>query len=142
MIRILIADDHDVVRSGLRELLETQPNWQVVGEASNGKEAVSKAVETKPDVAVIDYSLPMLNGLDVTRQIREHVPKTEILVFTMHDNDALIQEALNEFLEIVSRNKTYKDEAARKAMVALFSVVGERSDLANQYRRKLASVLY
>ena len=94
MIRILIADDHDVVRSGLRELLETQPNWQVVGEASNGKEAVSKAVETKPDVAVIDYSLPMLNGLDVTRQIREHVPKTEILVFTMHDNDALIQEAL------------------------------------------------
>ena len=95
MIRILIADDHDVVRSGLRHLLKAHPNWDVVAEATNGREAVSKAVETKPDIAVIDYSLPMLNGLEVTRQIRARLPKTEVLIFTMHDNDMLIQEALS-----------------------------------------------
>ena len=90
MIRILIADDHDVVRSGLRHLIESQPNWQVVAEASDGKEAVQKALETKPDVAVIDISLPLVNGLEATRQIRAALPDTEVLSFTMHDNESLI----------------------------------------------------
>ncbi|TMJ74300.1 MAG: response regulator transcription factor, partial [Alphaproteobacteria bacterium] len=94
MIRILIADDHDVVRSGLRQLLEVHPNWDVVAEASNGREAVAKAVETKPDIAVVDYSLPMLNGLEVTRRIRARLPKTEVLIFTMHDNEMIVEEAL------------------------------------------------
>jgi DNA-binding NarL/FixJ family response regulator len=93
MLHILIADDHDVVRSGLRLLLEAQPNWEIVGEASNGRAAVSKAIELRPDVAVIDYSLPMLNGLEVTRHILERAPRTEVLIFTMHDNEVLIQEA-------------------------------------------------
>jgi len=93
MIRILIADDHEVVRSGLRLLLEAQPNWEIVGEASNGRAAVTKAVELRPDVAIIDYSLPMLNGLEATRHIRDRVSKIEILMFTMHDNEVLIQEA-------------------------------------------------
>jgi DNA-binding NarL/FixJ family response regulator len=86
MIRILIADDHDVVRSGLRHLIESQPNWQVVAEASDGQEAVQKALETKPDVAVIDFSLPLVNGMEATRQIRAALPHTEVLSFTMHDN--------------------------------------------------------
>src|SRR5215510_14063098 len=94
MIRILIADDHDVVRSGLRRTVEAQPNWQVVAEAADGKEAVEKALETKPDVAVIDYSLPLINGVDATRQIRSAQPTTEVLIFTMHDNETLIQEVL------------------------------------------------
>ena len=67
--RILIADDHAVVRSGLRALLEMQPGWIVVAEANDGRDALAKAVETKPDVAIIDYSLPQLNGAEVTRQI-------------------------------------------------------------------------
>ena len=87
MIRMLIADDHDVVRSGLRHIIEAQPNWQVVAEAGDGKEAVQKALETKPDVAVIDYSLPILNGAEATRQIRAALPQTEVLIFTMHDNE-------------------------------------------------------
>jgi len=74
--RILIADDHAVVRSGLRTILEAHPNWEVVAEASNGKEAISKAIESEPDVAVIDYSLPIVNGIEVTRQIRARLPKT------------------------------------------------------------------
>ena len=70
MTRILIADDHDVVRSGLRAVLDAQPNWQVVAEAADGKEAICKAIESKPDIAVVDYSLPLINGIEVTRQIR------------------------------------------------------------------------
>ena len=94
MTRILIADDHAVVRSGLRAILEAHPNWEVVAEASDGKEAISKAVEAQPHVAIIDYSLPLVNGIEVTLQIRARLPKTEILIFTMHDNQALIEELL------------------------------------------------
>jgi len=92
--RILIADDHDVVRSGLRTLLESHAGWSVVAEAADGKTAVLKALETQPDIAVLDYSMPLLNGVEATRQIRKRNPKTEVLVFTMHDNDALVGEVL------------------------------------------------
>jgi DNA-binding NarL/FixJ family response regulator len=92
--RLLIADDHEVVRSGLRLILEAQEGWDVVAEASDGMEAVAMAVETKPDVAIIDYSLPRLNGLEATRQIRARVPTAEVLIFTMHDSDILRSEAL------------------------------------------------
>ena len=95
MTRILIADDHDVVRSGLRSILESHPDWEVVAEAADGKEAIIKAVETKPDVAVVDYSLPLINGIEVTRQIRRRLPRTEVLIFTMHDNEELIYELLS-----------------------------------------------
>ena len=94
MVRILIADDHEVVRFGLRKILETRADWEVVAEASDGREAVAMATETKPDVCVVDYSLPLMNGLEVTRQIRARVPKTEILIFTMHDNEMLVQGLL------------------------------------------------
>jgi DNA-binding NarL/FixJ family response regulator len=83
-----------VVRSGLRNILEAQPGWQIVAEAADGKDAVQKAVETKPDVSIIDYSLPLLNGIEATRQIRARLPRTEILIFTMHDNESLVQELL------------------------------------------------
>jgi DNA-binding NarL/FixJ family response regulator len=94
VIRILIADDHAVVCSGLRAILEAHANWEVVAEASDGKEAISKAIDAQPDIAIIDYSLPIVNGIEVTRQIRARLPKTEVLIFTMHDNQALIEELL------------------------------------------------
>ena len=87
MTRILIADDHEVVRDGLRKLLEAHPNCEVVAEAVDGREAVAKALEVTPDIAVVDYSLPLLNGVEVTRQIRSRLPKTEVLIFSMHDNE-------------------------------------------------------
>ena len=93
-IRILVADDHEVVRSGLKAILEARPGWQVVAEAGDGKEAILKAVEAKPDIAIVDYSLPVMNGVEATRQIRARAPMTEILIFTMHDSDALLDEAL------------------------------------------------
>jgi DNA-binding NarL/FixJ family response regulator len=94
MTTILIADDHDVVRRGLRMLVETRPAWQVVAEARDGKGAVSDAFRVKPDVAIIDYGLPQLNGIEVARQIRHHLPRTEILIFTMYNTDDILLHAL------------------------------------------------
>jgi DNA-binding NarL/FixJ family response regulator len=93
--RILIADDHAVVRSGLRTVLEAQPGWIVVAEAGDGRDAVAKALETKPNVAIIDYSLPLLNGAEVTRQIHSRLPSVEVLIFTMHDSDSLLADILS-----------------------------------------------
>jgi DNA-binding NarL/FixJ family response regulator len=91
---ILIADGHHVVRSGLRALLSQQSTWQVVADAANGKEAVEQAIKTKPDVAIVDYSLPILNGADVTRQIRRGSPATEVLIFTSRDDSSVVQDVL------------------------------------------------
>jgi DNA-binding NarL/FixJ family response regulator len=115
MIRILIADDHHVVRSGLRTILDAQPNWEVVAEAADGKEAVLKAIETKPDIAVLDYSLPLINGIEATRQIRAHLPKTEVLIFTMHDNETLIQDVM----KAGARGYLLKSDATRDLMAAI-----------------------
>ena len=94
MIRLLLADDHDVVRSGLRSILEERPGWTVVAEASDGKQAVQKSINEKPDVAILDYSLPLINGIEATRQIRVRAPTVEVLIFTMHDNETLLRELL------------------------------------------------
>jgi DNA-binding NarL/FixJ family response regulator len=94
MTRILIADDHDVVRSGLRAILGDQPGWEVVAEAEDGRQAVEFAAKTQPDVAILDYQLPLLNGIDATRQIRALQPRTEVLIFTMYGSEPLIRELL------------------------------------------------
>jgi DNA-binding NarL/FixJ family response regulator len=94
MTTILIADDHDVVRRGLRMLLETRPAWSVVAEARDGKGAVASAFRCRPNVAIIDYGLPQLNGIEAARQIRHHLPDTEILIFTMHNSDDILLHAL------------------------------------------------
>lgn len=94
MTTILIADDHDVVRRGLKALLETRAAWRVVAEARNGKEAVNAAFRMRPEVAIIDYGLPQLNGVEAARQIRHHLPGTEVLIFTMHNTDDILLHAL------------------------------------------------
>src|SRR5260221_9850799 len=91
-LRILIADDHDIVREGLRSLLSAQPGWEVCGEAVNGREAVAQARQLGPDVAILDFSMPELNGLDAARQIRKTLPRTEVLILTMHDLEELARE--------------------------------------------------
>jgi DNA-binding NarL/FixJ family response regulator len=91
--RILIADDHEVVRAGLKATLEAH-GCHVVAEARDGSEAVAKALITKPDVAIIDHSLPVMNGIEATRQIRARVPDTEVLAFAMHDGDDLVSDLL------------------------------------------------
>jgi DNA-binding NarL/FixJ family response regulator len=93
-LRILIADDHALMRRGTRALLEARHGWRVVGEAANGREAAEKAIKLKPDVAVVDISMPELDGVEVARQIREAVPDTKVLVLTMHESDQMVQRAL------------------------------------------------
>jgi DNA-binding NarL/FixJ family response regulator len=94
-LRILIADDHGLVRRGAREVLHSQPGWKVVGEAANGFEAVQKAIELKPDVAVVDIGMPDLDGVEAVRQIRDAVPETKVLVLTMHESDQMVRRALD-----------------------------------------------
>jgi len=93
-ISILIADDHAVVRRGLRALLETQSQWRIVGEASNGREAVEKAAALNPQVVILDIGMPKLNGMDAAALIFKANPKTRILMLTMHAAEALIQQTL------------------------------------------------
>ena len=118
MIRILVADDHYIVREGLRAILEAQPGWQVVAEAADGKEAILKAIATTPDIAVLDYSLPLINGLEVTRQMRSRLPKTEVLLFTMHDNETLIENSL----KVGVRGYVLKTNARRYLIEAIESL--------------------
>jgi DNA-binding NarL/FixJ family response regulator len=94
LVRILLADDHDVVRKGLRGLLEGNPTWQVCGEANNGRDAVRLAMDLKPDVTVLDLEMPGLSGLEATRQIKKELPDVEVLIFTMHETNQLICDAL------------------------------------------------
>jgi DNA-binding NarL/FixJ family response regulator len=91
----LIADDHGLIRRGVRTVLQARRGWKVVGEAANGREAVEKAIKLKPDVAVLDISMPELDGLEVTRQIRESVPNVKVLVLTMHESDQMVRRALD-----------------------------------------------
>jgi len=94
-LRILVADDHELVRRGIRGLLCARRGWTVVGEAMNGREAVEKVNRLKPDVAILDISMPDLDGLQATRRIRDAVPTTEVVVLTMHESDQMVRRVLD-----------------------------------------------
>jgi DNA-binding NarL/FixJ family response regulator len=93
--RILVADDHDVVRQGLRSLIQEQPQWKIIAEVKDGRNAVAKTSELKPDIAILDISMPSLNGLDATRQILKLNTHTKILILSMHDSEQVIENVLN-----------------------------------------------
>jgi DNA-binding NarL/FixJ family response regulator len=113
--RILLADDHEVVRAGLRALLEEQSGWEVVAEAVDGRDAVEKASKLKPDAVVIDIAMPSLNGLEAVRQIVKAVPSTKVLVLTMYDSDPLIQQVL----QAGARGYLLKSDAGRDLVSAI-----------------------
>jgi len=131
--RILLADDHEVVRSGLRAVLEAHEGWEVVAEAGNGKDAIAQAIESKPDVAIIDYSLPIMNGIEATRQIRARLPGTEILIFTMHDSDAL----LGELLEAGARAYLLKSDAKQYLIAAVESLTDHKPFFTGRVSERL-----
>ena len=113
--RLIIVDDHDAIRRGVRTLIESRPNFQVVGEASNGREAIELAIATRPDIAILDYSLPELNGLDLAYQLKKQSPHIEILIYTMHDREDVIIEILRAGV----RGFVLKSDTERHLVAAL-----------------------
>jgi DNA-binding NarL/FixJ family response regulator len=112
---ILVADDHEVVRKGLVALLHAQPEWQVCGEAAEGREAVEKAFQLDPDVVILDIGMPHLNGLEATRQILKTNPQARVLILTLHDSDHVVREVLNAG----ARGFLLKSDAGRDLVAAV-----------------------
>jgi DNA-binding NarL/FixJ family response regulator len=145
-MRILIADDHEIVREGTRMLLQHEPGWEVCGVAKTGREAVEQAKKLHPDIVVLDMGMPELNGLDAARQIKRALPKTELLIFTAHEREELIREVfeagvksyilkadagshLIEAIRSLSQHKPYFTTKVAEVLFAKFSngSAGERT---------------
>jgi DNA-binding NarL/FixJ family response regulator len=114
-LHLLIVDDHEVVRRGLRVLIESHPGWEVCGEAVSGREAVEKAKKLTPDVVVMDLAMPELNGLEATRQILKAAPRTRVLILTMHESEQLVREVL----EAGAQGYVLKSDAGRDLVAAI-----------------------
>jgi DNA-binding NarL/FixJ family response regulator len=114
-LRILIADDHDLMRRGLRTLLESRPGWTICAEASTGREAVAKAEELRPDIVIMDITMPELNGVEAARRILKVSPSTEILILSVHHSDQLIREILAAGV----RGYIVKSDSDRDLLVAV-----------------------
>jgi len=132
VVRILVADDHEVVRKGLLALLAQRPDWQICAEATNGREAVKLALKFRPNVAIIDLSMPELNGLEATRQIRHEVPETEVLVFSMYENEQFVRD----LLAAGARGYVLKSDVATQLITAIETVARHKpfftSDVAEK----------
>ncbi len=113
--RIFLADDHEVVRNGIRSILMTQPGWEICGEASNGREAVEKVAALKPDVIILDIGMPELNGLEATRQIIKAQETAKVLVLTVHESHQVVREVL----DAGARGYILKSDAGRDLLVAV-----------------------
>lgn len=113
--RILLADDHEIVRRGLRTLLQKKNDWEVCGEAQDGVEAIEQAERLKPDAVIIDIGMPKLNGLDATRKIMAALPQTRVLVLTLYDSEETVQQVL----EAGARGFMLKSDAAQDLLAAV-----------------------
>jgi DNA-binding NarL/FixJ family response regulator len=132
-MRILVADDHGIVRSGIRLLLERQPDLEVVAEAQDGVEAVDRAIALAPDVCVLDVAMPRLTGLQASRQIRAHRPDTQVLMLSMHDDERYIFEALQSG----ASGYVLKREADHELVAAVRAVGNGEAFLTNAAARPL-----
>jgi DNA-binding NarL/FixJ family response regulator len=121
-LRILLADDHEIVRRGLCALLQRHEGWEICGEASDGREAVQKAKQLKPDVVIVDIGMPNLNGLETTRQLVQHDPSFRVIVLTVTDADQVIREAL----DAGARGFVLKSDAARDLVSAIEALQSKR----------------
>lgn len=163
-LRILLADDHTVVRQGLRKVLEARPEWQVVAEAGDGREAVRLAEETAPDVAILDVAMPLLNGIEAVRQIARKVPSTRTLVLSMHADEAYVTQMLRagaagyllkdsadvdllQAVEVVSTGKSFFSPAIARVIADDYvrqladRGVSDRFELLSQREREIFQLI-
>jgi len=117
-VRILLADDHTILRDGIRSLLEDEPDMLVIGEAEDGRTTVKMACQLKPDVVLMDIAMPLLNGLEATRQIKRECPQVNVLILTMHENEEYIRQVLASG----AMGYILKDAAARELLEAIHAV--------------------
>lgn len=122
-LRILIADDHEIIRRGLKALLCSRPGWVICAEAATGREAISKAEEHRPDIVVMDIAMPVLNGLEATRRIRKMLPQTQVVVLSLHYSDQLVREVLDSG----ARSYILKSDASRDLFQAIEALAKHRT---------------
>lgn len=122
-LRLLIGDDHTLFRQGLRKILEGRPEWQVVAEAGDGREAVRQTIALQPDVVLLDIGMPMLNGIEATRQIVRRLPAVRVLILSMHSEEAYVVQAL----QAGARGYLLKDSAAEDLLLGTAAVAAGRS---------------
>jgi DNA-binding NarL/FixJ family response regulator len=123
VLRILVADDHEVARKGVRSLLEEQSGWEVCGEARDGREAVDQATQLRPDILLLDIGMPNLNGLDAARQILASDPEARILILTIHDSEQVVREVL----AAGARGFLLKSDAGRDLIAAVEALQNRRT---------------
>jgi DNA-binding NarL/FixJ family response regulator len=133
-LRLLIADDHEIVREGLRSLLELQ-GWKVVAEAVNGEDAVKKAKETNPDIAIMDIRLPGMDGIEAARQILQNGKQTKVLMLTMHDSKEFVRKAI----EIGAQGYIWKAESSQEVVVAVKALSQNKTYLSSKVLDKILS---
>jgi DNA-binding NarL/FixJ family response regulator len=153
-LRILVADDHDLVRRGLKMLLEAHPGWKICAEAQTGREAVAMAEEMRPDIAIMDISMPELNGIEAARKIKKVSPNTEMLILSMHQTDQLVREiieagakgyivksdsdrSLVAAVEALAVHKPFFTSCATEIMLGSIRSNGVISDIAKTVRDRL-----
>ena len=145
-LSVLVADDHEIVRRGVRVLLEARPGWRICGEAVEGREAVDKAARLRPDIVILDIGMPVLNGLEAARQIRKNSPQCEVLILTMHESEQVVREVLAagargyllksdagrdlvKAVEALSRHETFfTSQVAEYVLQSFLDARGERQD--------------
>ena len=132
-MRVLIADDHGIVRSGVKLLLERQPDIEVIAEAEDGVDAVEKTLEHRPDVVVLDVSMPRMTGLQATHEIKQQAPETQVLILSMHDDERYLFEALRAG----ASGYVLKREADHDLINAIRAVMRGEPFLTNSAQRSL-----
>jgi DNA-binding NarL/FixJ family response regulator len=126
--RILLADDHEIVRKGLRAILAARPDWEICGEASNGREAIDEAKRLLPDLVIMDIGMPGLNGLGATRHIIRDLPGTEVLILTMHQSEQIVWE----LLDAGARGFVLKSDAGRDLIAATEALLEHKLSLSGK----------
>jgi len=118
-VRVLVADDHEVMRLGIRNLLELQPGWSICAEANNGQEAVEKTLQFRPDVIIMDISMPVMNGLEAANVITREHPQIPVILFSLHLSDDLYRHFNTDGI----RGAVAKGDAARDLVLAVQTVL-------------------